>query len=302
MARPSAASGALRAALCVGLGHLYLGRPRAAGVLLFAMIAGCFGSLVAWAYLAGAAAAVLAGAAALLWAAQVVAVLVAARRAAGDWQPPGLLRTVAFYVAAWAISLLVGRGLVKPLLVESFVIQADSMAPALLSGDHVLAVKRGGRARAPAPGDVIAFAGADGRLNVKRVVARAGQRVESREGWLFVDDAQAEVEPCAEPEAPFSGIADDGEPIVHRLLCFVERGPDGRSHEILRDPERETADFGPVLVPAGAVFVLGDHRDDSRDSRHFGPVPVDRVIGRVAVIWWSAAGETVRWERVGERL
>jgi len=86
----------------------------------------------------------------------------------------------------------------------------------------------------------------DGELLAKRIVAVGGQRVEIRDGVLFVDRI-----PRREPYVDHSRV--DG---------FF---------------------FGPARVPAGSVFVLGDNRGDSEDSRDFGAVPREHLIGRVVL-------------------
>ena len=94
--------------------------------------------------------------------------------------------------------------------------------------------------------DVVVLEGPGGATYVKRVVALGGQRVEIRDGVLFVDRRP-------------------------RRESYVD-------HDLV-----DGFFFGPAFVPAGAVFVLGDDRGDSEDSRDFGPVPADQVVGRVVL-------------------
>ena len=120
------------------------------------------------------------------------------------------------------------------------------MAPTLRSGD-VVVLQRVGRS---GPGSCSSCGTrADGGPVVKRAVALGGQTVEIRDAFLYVDGA-------AVPE-PY---------VDHSRIDGVY--------------------FGPVTVPAGAVFVLGDSRDGSIDSRIFGPVPVSAVTGHVLVRLW----------------
>jgi signal peptidase I len=76
--------------------------------------------------------------------------------------------------------------------------------------------------------------------------------------------------------------------------------------EVLRrwDIDLVLTDCGPEQIPAGHLFVLGDNRDNSRDSRFWGYVPVGDVLGIAKVVYfsWDARESRVRWERVGQSL
>jgi signal peptidase I len=160
------------------------------------------------------------------------------------------------------------------------------MLPTLQVGDHLLITKLqyglrlpivGGwviRYRDPAPGDVIVFTYPQdrGKDFIKRVVAVAGEEIEVRHKTILVDGVPRDV-----PQAYF---ADDGE-------SLAPVGP--------RD------EYGPVLVPAGHLFVMGDNRDRSYDSRFWGFVDVEDVQGKAIVVYWSWDGRDrwVRWERLG---
>ena len=144
-------------------------------------------------------------------------------------------------------ALLVTLVLVRIFVAEPFRIPSESMVPTLKPGDQALVNKLAGE---PHRGDLIAFhAPRTGEILLKRVVATGGQRVGIEDGVLVVDGR--------------------------------------RQHERYTDPDAiDSVYFGPVTVPRGAVFVLGDNRANSEDSRQFGSVPSDRVIGRAAAIVW----------------
>ncbi|MFB7338377.1 signal peptidase I, partial [Streptomyces adustus] len=137
-------------------------------------------------------------------------------------------------------------------LVEPVRVESTSMEPTLLAGDHLLVDDRAYRDAPPGRGDLVVFDGSDGTL-VKRVVAVAGDTVAIEDGVLEVDGRAVE-EPAVDP-----------------------RTVDGMY-------------FGPARVPDGTVFVLGDNRRHSVDSRQFGPVPVTKVTGRVILRWWPRPG------------
>lgn len=183
--------------------------------------------------------------------------------------------------------------LITALLCRTFVVQAFripsmSMVPTLVRGDHLLINKLSYGLRSPfghgwlvrfappAAGDVIVFTapgeGEQGESDfVKRVVATAGEEVEVRGGRVYVDGRERHV--------PGS---------------FAAFGYHARSRD----------DFGPLRVPAGQLFVLGDNRDGSRDSRHRGFVDVDAVEGKAVLVFWSweETDHFVRWERIGRRI
>jgi signal peptidase I len=132
------------------------------------------------------------------------------------------------------------------LVAEPFLVPSSSMSPTLEARDHVLAnklaYKFGG---SPKVGDLAVFEEpGTGDVLVKRVVATGGERVEIRDGVLFVDRRPRR------------------EPYVDQDMV------DGFY-------------FGPAHVPAGELFVMGDNRGDSQDSRDFGPVQHAQLIGRV---------------------
>lgn len=173
------------------------------------------------------------------------------------------------WLRAGAIAcVVVALHMVVTSAVGVYVIPSASMEPTLhgcegCADDRVLVEKVGYRLGVPAVGDVVVFAappgwGADvdgGSHFVKRVIARAGQTV-----WCC-DAANRVV---------VDGAALD-EPYVQLLPL---------------DRPRPQVSFGPVTVPDGNLWMMGDNRNNSSDSRYRGPVPVDRVVGRVTVALW----------------
>lgn len=130
-------------------------------------------------------------------------------------------------------------------------VTSASMAPTVCTGD-VVVINHLGPRRGLAVDDIVTFASpTDGSEQIKRVVAVGGQSV-------GIADAVLEV---------------DGRPVEEPYV------------------DRKTIDgvyFGPVTVPAGSVFVMGDNRELSIDSRTFGPLPVNAIDGRLATTLWSA--------------
>ena len=189
--------------------------------------------------------------------------------------------TVREYAEALGVALLLAL-VIRTFVVQAFKIPSGSMLPTLQIGDHILVNKfvYGPRfevpfsqwslgqlpgLREPRVGDIIVFIYPRERDKdfIKRIVAVAGQTVEARGNAVFVDGKRAE-----EAHAHYE--------------------------------KRDHVDFGPYTVPAGHVFVMGDNRDESYDSRFWGPVPVQDIKGLAMVIYWSWGGEHfVRWDRLG---
>jgi len=136
----------------------------------------------------------------------------------------------------------------RALFLEPVVVPTASMSPTIRPGDHLL-VRHGLGVGTPVAGDVVLVHAPTGQLMVKRVVALGGQRVGIRDGRLVVD-GKLQSEPYTDPDAI------------------------------------DSVYFGPVTVPAGHVFVLGDNRFGSEDSRKYGSLPVSAVEGKVLGAWW----------------
>lgn len=198
----------------------------------------------------------------------------------------------------YALVLIVGNVFALPALTtyvrahffESFRIPSVSMEPSVLRGDFVTADKRynchlcrQGIER----GDIAVFVFPNDRSQwyIKRVIALPGDRVRIR-GRSVEVNGQALA-----PSGATTGAAE-----------VTERSPDGREWHVRWD--RPPRDFGNVdlVVPPGEVFVLGDNRSNSSDSRNFGTVPMRDVVGRARHVWFSYGPDGIRWSRLGKRL
>jgi signal peptidase I len=219
------------------------------------------------------------------------------------------------FAASLALAAAAALGL-RAFAIEPFRIPSESMLPTLRPGDHLFVNKlvygaplpgRAGRLpglRAPRRGDVVVFRSQDARGNapflVKRIVGLPGDWVRGREGRLWVNGVRVEQWPTGEV-----WIDGAGTPLTGRRESL-----DGHEHALLDDPGRVAAPF-EGRVPDGRYFVLGDNRDHSSDSRAFGAVPFDALVGPVAFLYWSGAPRASaasvwqvaglsRWSRVGE--
>ena len=146
--------------------------------------------------------------------------------------------------------------LVQAFIVKPFTIHQVSMQPTLLEGDRILLNRLSYHFRDPESGDIVVFHSpvVEGEDLVKRVVAVAGDRVAIRDGALYVNG-----QPRDEPY----------------LLEQDFRG-----------------ELAETVISAGMVFVMGDNRNNSGDSRFFGPVDTDSIIGCAFCVYWPVG----RWK------
>jgi signal peptidase I len=161
------------------------------------------------------------------------------------------------WVVVVAIALLVAF-LVRGFVLAHFVVDGSSMAPTLQSGDRVFVNKLSYRLHDPNRGDVVVLhqtSGASERDLIKRVIALPGEEIEMRACTVLIDGRVLE-EPYLDP-ATSSGSCG--------------------------------GDFDPVLVPDDHVFVMGDNRGGSQDSRLLGPIAHDDLVGRAFVVFWPAS-------------
>ena len=190
-------------------------------------------------------------------------------------------------------------------------IPSASMHPNLLEGDVVFVNRLAFDLKVPLTdvvvahtgdprrGDVVTFfSPQDGMRLIKRVIGLPGDTIEMRGKRLYVNGAVASYEEL--------GLAD--EPLAPRGVkaLHVEEDTAGNRHEIqwlARRGERD--DFGPLTIPADHYLMLGDNRDNSEDSRWFGLVPREKLIGRAVGILVSADYKdtwAVRFSRFGKSL
>ena len=193
--------------------------------------------------------------------------------------------------------------IIRTCLFEAFEIEGPSMEPTLLNGDRVVVSKFAFglflplRDQAelswasPDVGDVVIIKSpADGVDIVKRVIGVGGDTIEMRDDQVYRNGTPLPMNdtgPCV------SGIGS------LQTECRVYESKVG-DRVFRMSKARGTPDPMPVKVPPGHVYVLGDHRDHSNDSRNpmVGAIPIERIKGRALSIYWSSGPEGFRWARM----
>lgn len=279
---------AMIAALVVtGGGHLVLGRSLR-GIAWFLTMLGCILAFVVGLHTKPVLALVFALAVFMCWLGSVIDALFLKGRE--PLPSPG----IAFLVAV-GLSFVNGAfGLAIPAFVaKAYQIPANSMLPSIVQGDQLIVSKLPFQ---PRRGDVVVFDYPEDprKQYVKRVVGVAGDTIGIEEGTLVVNGVAQ------------SSVFQEEITIVDGQSCYPARARryretiDGREHSNVF-VAREPGEFAVQAVPDGHVFVLGDNRDNSADSRAIGPIHLRHVRGRALFTWmsWDSCESRMRWDRVG---
>lgn len=198
--------------------------------------------------------------------------------------------------------------------VEAFKIPSGSMKPTLTIGDHLLVNKfvYGPRIpftdsriftwKEPKRGDIIVFKypGDETKDYIKRVIGLPGDKVEIKKGVLFINDQPVQV---TETGKYIDREQRVGEHYDVKVNVFEEQ-LGAIQHAIQYVHDQSAYNFDPILVPKESVFVMGDNRDNSQDSRFWGFVKYNKILGKALIIYWSwdGADRWVRWERIGNLI
>lgn len=153
--------------------------------------------------------------------------------------------------------------MVRTFLLAHFVVEGDSMLSTLHTGDRVFVNKLSYRLHEPNRGDVVVLHeinGASERDLIKRVIAIEGEEVEVRSCVVYIDEDPNDEVPAKMLVEPYL------DPAVVAPTTWCE--------------------YGPTIVPADTVFVMGDNRPGSSDSRQLGPIAIDDIVGRAFVVFW----------------
>jgi len=192
------------------------------------------------------------------------------------------------YAEAIVVALVLAL-LIRTFVVQAFKIPSGSMEPTLEIGDHILVNKfiygikipfthlSFGAWTQPKRGEVIVFIYPlePEKDFIKRVIGVPGDTVRIVNKKLYINGAEAQ-----DPHAVY------------------------KEDPVLPGDAQKRDNFGPITVPSGKIFVLGDNRDRSLDSRFWGFVPLEDVKGKAFIIYWSWDRQetNVRWKRLGRLI
>ena len=205
---------------------------------------------------------------------------------------------------------------IRWLFIEPYRIPSGSMIPSLAVGDQIFVNKLSYGVRVPfttnlmfglsdpTRGDVAVFVCPDTPdLNyIERIVALAGDEVQVSDGVLTINGKM--IERTDEGDKRFQDRHFESSTWFEFDATELRERNHGAAYSVLSDEARPapTRNFGPFVVPEDHVFVMGDNRDHSRDSRVFGPVPRGHLMGRAMFIWWSWGKDGFDTDRIGLSL
>lgn len=170
---------------------------------------------------------------------------------------PGILRRFLSFVICIAVVLAAAWG-IRTYVVEPFEVPSASMETTIMTGDRLFAEKVSYHFTDVQPGDIVVFSDPQvpSRVLVKRVIAAEGQTVSMSGGTLYID-----------------GVA-QSEPYVT-----------GETYPLSQTAGNVSISY-PYVVPEGEVWVMGDNRENSSDSRYFGSIDEDTIFGKAILTYW----------------
>ncbi|WP_431312276.1 signal peptidase I [Sporosarcina oncorhynchi] len=164
----------------------------------------------------------------------------------------------------WIKALLIAFGLaaiIRVFLFTPIVVDGISMMPTLEHGDKMIVNKIGYTLGKPDRFDIVVFHAPEKKDYIKRVIGLPGDEVEYRDDILYINNKPYE------------------EPYLDKYKAEVQDGP--LTEDFTLDEK-----IGSITVPEGSVFVMGDNRRKSKDSRHIGAVSIDEIIGNTKLVFW----------------
>ncbi|MEH7110467.1 MULTISPECIES: signal peptidase I [Bacillaceae] len=164
----------------------------------------------------------------------------------------------------WTKALLIAvilAGVIRYFLFAPIVVDGLSMMPTLKDQDRMIVNKLSYKVGEPHRFDIIVFHAPEQKDYIKRVIGLPGDKIEYKNDTLYVNGKAYK------------------EPYLDEYKKQVEDGP-------LTEPFTLKEKIGQVTVPKGELFVMGDNRRFSKDSRHIGTIPMSKVIGKTSIVYW----------------
>jgi signal peptidase I len=176
------------------------------------------------------------------------------------------------YAESLVIAVLLALA-IRAFVVQAFVIPSGSMLPTLRIGDYLLVNKLVYLLRPIRRGDIVVFRFPQDETRdfIKRVVGLPGETLEIRDRQVFIDG-----KPLQEPYAVYSEFPPLGSPLPYHL--------------------------GPIVIPPGHLFMMGDNRDNSLDSRSWGLLEESKVVGEASIIYFSIRSADIPYEAFVPRI
>lgn len=213
-----------------------------------------------------------------------------------------------FFPVIFAVLML------RSFIAEPFRIPSGSMLPTLLIGDFILVNKftyglrdpvfhhKFVELNEPKRGDVVVFRWPvdPSKDFIKRIIGLPGDRIVYRNKQLFINDVPAKLD----ADGVFSGASLPPPGVAYRMREHLPRGENETvDHATLVNPDRPADDF-EFIVPPGEYFAMGDNRDGSDDSRHWGTLPEANLVGKAFFIWmsWDSDRLRVNVSRIGSSV
>ncbi|MFN3947639.1 MAG: signal peptidase I [Aquificaceae bacterium] len=168
---------------------------------------------------------------------------------------------------------------VRAFLVQAYNIPSGSMKPTLLVGDFILVNKLVYKISEPQRGDIVVFKWpVNPQIDfIKRIIGMPGDTIEIRGERVFINGQEL-------PLRFIGRVEEDGT----TKLIYEETLPNGVKHKIaLYENPLFRKDVGPIRIPEEHYFVMGDNRDNSEDSRYWGLLPRENIVGKAFVIYFS---------------
>jgi signal peptidase I len=198
----------------------------------------------------------------------------------------------------------------RSFIVEPFRIPSSSMMPTLLIGDFILVNKFSYGVRLPVVNTKIIDIGKPERGDImvfrypknpsldyiKRVIGLPGDKVGYFDKHVYINGQRISQEPLGLYQGVGQGDNMTNSLLQRELLPLQE-------HDILIMSERPSIE-GETIIPEGHYFMMGDNRDNSNDSRYWGTVPEENIVGKAFMIWmnWDSSNQGVDWKRLGSTI